>query len=115
MEVLHAHKVLLDAPCADEPVEDTDASSLVVRPTAARTTERLLAHHSTSAFLVVINVSGSIAEPVGGGEKCLALGGEAIRESHQRWITEKTLDEKTYIAPVKAYSVVVSIKSRVFS
>lgn len=115
MEVLRAHKVLLDAPCAHEPIEDADASSLVVRPAGPRTTERLLAHHSTSAFLVVVNVSSSIAEPIGGGEEGLALGSKAIRESHQRCITEEILGKKTYIAPVKAYSVVVSIKSKVFS
>lgn len=80
MEVLHADEVLFNTPRTDESVEDTDASSLVVRPAGTSTTEGLLSHHSTRAFIVVVDVSSSIAESVGSSEKSLALGGESITD-----------------------------------
>jgi len=78
MELLKANKVFLDAPRADEAVEDADAPCLIVGPASTSTTEGLLANNSACAFFVVVYISGGVAEPVGRSQEGLALGCEAV-------------------------------------
>ena len=76
-EILKGDKVLLDAPCAHEPVENADAACLVVRAARARTAEGLLPDDGTRALLVVVHVAGGVAELVRGEDERSAVGGEA--------------------------------------
>lgn len=66
MELFQSDKVLLDTSSTDEAVEDADAACFIVRSTRARTSEWLLSNDSTCALLVVVHVSGSIAQLVCG-------------------------------------------------
>ena len=73
LEVIQANEVLFDAPCTNEPIENADTTSLVVRTTSTSTSERLLADNGTCAFLVVVHVSGGVAQAVGCCDECLAI------------------------------------------
>ena len=73
MHVLQPHKVLLDTPRAYKPIKNTNTPSLIVRPAPACSAERLLSHDSARAFLVVVDVAGTIAEEVGGSEEGLPI------------------------------------------
>jgi hypothetical protein len=77
VEILQSHKVLLYAPGAHKPVEDRNASGLIVRSTRACTTKRLLANDGTRALLVVVHVTSRVAETVGSCQKRLAVASEA--------------------------------------
>ncbi len=66
LEVLETDEVLFNTPRADEAIENADTSCLIVRATGARATERLLANNSTSAFLIIVHVSSSVAKLVVG-------------------------------------------------
>ena len=81
MEILHPHKVFLDAPRANEPIKDADTSSLVVRPASTGTTERLLTHDGASAFFVVVDITSGITEFIGCGEEGFTVRGKAVRSA----------------------------------
>jgi hypothetical protein len=76
--VLQAHKVLLDAARADEPVEDADTARFVVRAAPPSTAEGLLPDDGARAFFVVVDISRSVAERIGRLDQCSAVGGEAM-------------------------------------
>ena len=75
--VFQSDKVLLDTPGRNEAVEESHTSSLVVGTTCASTTERLLTHNGTGTFLVIVHISGRVAELVGSVDESLAIRGEA--------------------------------------
>ena len=75
--VLQSDKVLLDTPGRNEAVKESHASSLVVGTTCASTTERLLTHNGTGTFLVIVYISGRVAELVGSVDESLTVRGEA--------------------------------------
>lgn len=75
------NETLLDAPRRHEPVEDADTPSLVVRAATPGTSERLLANNSSCTLLVVIHVSGSVAEPIGGLDQHPSIRSEAGERS----------------------------------
>jgi hypothetical protein len=77
MEVFQSYKILLDAPCANESVEEIDAPSLVIRSTSPPATERLLAYNGSGTFFVVIDISCCVAELVGRKQERFAVRGEA--------------------------------------
>ncbi len=77
--ILQPHKALLNAPRRHEPVEDRDAASLVIRPTRARATKRLLPDHRARALLVVVHVPRRVAQRVGRVEERLPVRSEAIQ------------------------------------
>jgi len=77
MELFQAHKILFDTSSTDEAVEDADATCFVVGPASTSTSEWLLANYSTCAFLVVVNVPGSIAQLV----RCDDQGFPVCREA----------------------------------
>lgn len=101
VKIFKVYEVLLDAPRADEAVEDADASRLVVRSASTGTTEGLLADHGACAFFIVVHVAGCVAEPVGGSQEGLALAGEA-----GDWVIRDVVYIKNtmnaYMAPVSA-------------
>jgi hypothetical protein len=114
--LLQPHKILLDTPRTHKPIKDTHTPRLVVRPTPARPAEGLLPHHGARALVVVVYVAGGVAEAVGSGEEGLTVCSEAVGcwcQSQCWWWVESKWE--TYMAPVRAYSVVLSIKSSVFS
>ena len=78
MHLLQPHEILLDTPRAYKPIKNTDTPSLVVRPTAARSSKGLLSHDSTCAFFVVVDVAGGVPEAVGSSKEGLAVRGEAV-------------------------------------
>jgi len=69
---LQSNETLLDTPRRYEPVKDADTPSLVVRTTTPGTSERLLPNDSSRTLFVVIHVSGSVAEPIGGLDEHLS-------------------------------------------
>ena len=75
--VFQSDKVLLDTPGRNEAVEESHASSLVVGTTCASTAEGLLTHNGTGTFLVIVYVSGRVAELVGSVDESLAVRSEA--------------------------------------
>lgn len=76
-EVFEPHEVLLDTASADEPVENADASSLVICPTRPCATERLLPDDGSRALLIVVYVACCIAQLVRGADKRRPRSGEA--------------------------------------
>jgi len=70
---LQPNETLLDTPCGYEPVEDADTSGLVVRTAAPGTSERLLTDNSSRALIVIVHVSSSVAETVGGLDEHLSV------------------------------------------
>lgn len=76
-EVGDRYEVLLDAPRAHEPVEDAHATSLVVCAAGTRASEGLLPDDGTRAFLVVVHISGGVAEAFGGRDECTPVAREA--------------------------------------
>jgi len=98
-EVLKAYEVLFDRPCRDKPIENTDASSFIVRSTCTRSTERLLTHDCASAFLVVVYVTSGVTQLVG----CVNKSGTVLSEARRyvRRIGTSTITMKTYMDPVR--------------
>jgi hypothetical protein len=76
MEFLQPNKVLLDAPSAHKSIKDTNTPSFIIRPTAASTPKRLLSHHRTSTFVVVVYVTSRVTQFVGGRQECVTVGSE---------------------------------------
>lgn len=75
--LLQSNETLLDTPRGHKPVEDADTSSLIVRTATPGTSKRLLTNNGSRALLVVIHVSGSVTEPVGGLDEHLSVRSEA--------------------------------------
>ena len=96
---LQPNETLLDTPRRYEPVEDADTPSLIVRATTPGTSERLLANNSSRTLFVVIHISGSVAEPIGGLDEHLSVR----REAGEILISRLCYDEDAYIDPVSAY------------
>jgi hypothetical protein len=72
-----------------------------------------LAYNGTRALFIVVDVSGRITELVGGEQKCTTVIGESVSgDINSR---TKRCGERTYMEPVRAYSVVESIRPRVLS
>ena len=70
---LQPNETLLDTPRGYKPVEDADASSLVVRAATPGTSERLLTNDGSRTLIVVVHVSGSVAETIGGVDEHLSV------------------------------------------
>lgn len=77
LEILQPDKVLLDTARADEAIEDTDTTRLVVRTTCPGSAEWLLPDDGAGALLVIIHVSCCVAKSICCGEECMAVGSEA--------------------------------------
>jgi hypothetical protein len=75
-KVLQAHKILLDTPRTNEPIKNTNAPRLIVRPACSRATKRLLPNYSARALLVVVHVASGVPEDVGCLQKGTAVGRE---------------------------------------
>ena len=97
--LLCPNETLLDTPRGHKPVEDADTPSLVVGTATPGTSERLLTNDSSRAFFIVIHVSGSVAEPIGGLDEHLSVR----REAGEILISRLCYDEDAYIDPVSAY------------
>ena len=96
---------LLDTPGLNESVEDGSGSSLVVGSRSSSSSERLLSDDGTGRFVVVVHHTGSVSEEVGGLEKSISVGGEAVQSNtlDQRCAKTRSRRElKTYMQPVKA-------------
>ena len=81
LEPSDSHKGLLDTSRRDEPVEDADRASLVVRSACTASSEGLLAYDGARAFVVVVDVPGSVSEFVGGEDESLTVLREAKDDS----------------------------------
>ena len=114
-DLVDSNKALLDTPCTHEAIEDIDTSRLIVRPTSPSSTERLLTDDRSCAFVVVIDVPSGVAQTVCGVDEDLAVGCEAGRRDILGLADQKERGRGTYIAPVRAYTEVLSTKSKVFS
>ena len=62
-KLLQPHRILLDTPRTNEPIKNTNAPRLIIRP-ASRTTKRLLPY-SARALLGVVYVASGVPEGVG--------------------------------------------------
>jgi hypothetical protein len=81
VEILHPHKVFLDASRANEPIKNADTSSLVVRPASTGPAERLLTHDGACAFFVVVDITSGITEFIGCGQEGFTVRGKAVRSA----------------------------------
>jgi len=117
LEILQPNKVFLDASSANKSVEDADTPSLVVGPTGACATKRLLSDYRTSALFVVIDVAGRVTQLVSCRQEGVTIRSETITFYLQIQQEMKNASKRktTDMDPVRAYSVVLSISSRVFS
>lgn len=78
LELFQTDEILFDAPRANKAIENTDATSLVVRTASPGATEWLLADDCSRAFFVVIDITSRVAETVGGSKQGLAFRREAM-------------------------------------
>jgi len=112
---LDPHKIFLDTSRADEPVKDANASSFVICTAGPSPSERLLAHHGARAFFVIVDITSCVTEFIGGSEEGCAGRREAGRFNTIISLGNlKKLIRNAHSAS-KAYSVVLSIISNVFS
>ena len=112
-ELLEGHEAFLDRPGADEPIKERDATCFVVGTTRASSTKRLLSYHRSIALFVVINIPCGMTKPARRFlENGPILGKAGTNHEHGISTVKST---NTYIAPVNAYSVVVSMSSMVLS
>ncbi|KAF8219090.1 ALDH-like protein, partial [Tricholoma matsutake] len=105
--LLQPHKILLDTPRTNKPIKNTHTPRFIIRSAPARTSERLLAHHCARALVIVVDVASDVAKPGGPCEEGLAGGGETGHGLGGGYIYTfvRRGGMKTYIAPVRAYSV----------
>ena len=75
-KLLYTHKVLLDAPRTHKPVEDTHAPRFIVCPTGTCPSKGLLPDHGACAFLIVVHVSGGVAQAVSRCDEGFTISGE---------------------------------------
>ena len=113
VELFEGHEALLDRPGADEPIEEHDTACFVVGAACSSSAKWLLSHNGPRALFVVINIPRGITKLARRFLEDRAILSKA-RTDRQHGITMRE-PPNTYIAPVKAYSVVVSMSSRVLS
>lgn len=82
--LLQANEVLLDAPRVNKPVEDTNTSSFIVGTARTSSSERLLANNCTRAFFVVVDITGRVAQCVGGSNEGATGGRESVIKTQIR-------------------------------
>ena len=113
MKLLQSNKVLLDAAHAHKAVKDRNAASLIVCSARPATAKWLLAHNRPGAFFVVVYVASCVTKFVGCLDQSLALRGEARIYKEIRCDTKRGNALDTHMAPVRAYSDVVLMRSSV--